>query len=93
LWDGCRLRVVDFEDSGRSDRAFELASLTEHVSVWREAGIGADDVLGRFELTAAESARVLFFRRGFAIFWLHLVQGRPGRIASQQAERMLALLG
>ncbi len=93
LWDGSRLRVVDFEDAGRSDRAFELASLTEHISSWHEAGIGADDLLGRFDLTAAESARVLFFRRGFAIFWLQLVCERPGRIAALQAERVLTLLG
>lgn len=31
LWDGHRARLVDFEDSGRSDRAFELATFVEHV--------------------------------------------------------------
>jgi Ser/Thr protein kinase RdoA (MazF antagonist) len=92
LWDGWRLRVVDFEDSGRSDRAFEMASLTEHIGTWHEAGIDADDVLGRFDLTGAESARVLFFRRAFAIFWPYLVHERPGPIAGQQAERLLSLL-
>src|SRR5215472_2575647 len=69
LWDGARVRVVDFEDSGRSDRAFELACLTEHIGMWLEAGVDADGLLARFDLTAIESARVLFFRRGFAIFW------------------------
>jgi aminoglycoside phosphotransferase (APT) family kinase protein len=93
LWDGSRLRVVDFEDSGLSDRAFELACLTEHIGMWLEAGIDADDILGRCDLTAAESARVLFFRRGFAIFWLYLVLERPGPVAGQQAERVLSLLG
>jgi aminoglycoside phosphotransferase (APT) family kinase protein len=93
LWDGSRLRVVDFEDSGRSDRAFELACLTEHIGTWLEAGIEADDVLARFDLTAAESARVLYFRRGFAVFWLHLVRERPGPVAGQQAGRVLSLLG
>ena len=34
LWDGDRVRVVDFEDSGRSDRAYELADITEHVAAW-----------------------------------------------------------
>jgi aminoglycoside phosphotransferase (APT) family kinase protein len=92
LWDGSRLRVVDFEDSGRSDRAFELACVTEHIGMWQEAGIDAGDVLGRFCLTAAESARVLFFRRGFAVFWLHLVHERPGLVAGLQAERVLSLL-
>jgi thiamine kinase-like enzyme len=83
LWEGSRLRVVDFEDSGRSDRAFELANLTEHIGMWHEANIGADAILGRFDLTAAESARALFFRRVFAIFWLYLVQDRPGLRASR----------
>lgn len=93
LWDGSRLRVVDFEDSGRSDRAFELACMTEHIGTWLEADIGADNLLGRFALTAAESARVLFFRRGFAVFWLHLVHNRPGPAPARQAERVLSLLG
>jgi len=32
LWDGHRIRIVDFEDAGRSDVAYELASLVEHLS-------------------------------------------------------------
>jgi len=32
LWDGGQVRIVDFEDSGPSDRAFELAVLVEHLS-------------------------------------------------------------
>jgi hypothetical protein len=92
LWDGERVRIVDFEDSGRSDRAFELASLTEHLSVWHDAGLDARTVLDRFDLTAAESARILLFRRGFAFFWLRLVRGRPGPVPARQAERLLNLL-
>jgi hypothetical protein len=72
--------MVDIEESGRSDRSFELACLTEHIGMWLEAGIDADANRGRFDLRAAEFARVLFFRRGFAIFWLYLVHNRPGRI-------------
>jgi aminoglycoside phosphotransferase (APT) family kinase protein len=32
LWDGTDVRVIDFEYSGRSDRAFELAEVVEHIS-------------------------------------------------------------
>ncbi len=39
LWDGERVRMVDFEDSGLSDRAFELAVLVEHISAWLGAGL------------------------------------------------------
>jgi Ser/Thr protein kinase RdoA (MazF antagonist) len=94
LWDGERVRLVDFEDSGRSDRAFELASLSEHVSVWHDNGIDAGALLDRFDLTAAESVRVAFFRRAFAIFWLFLLRKRAtGRaVLSQQADRLLGLL-
>ncbi|GAA4226919.1 hypothetical protein FHR32_002434 [Streptosporangium album] len=44
LWDGTEVRVIDFEYSGRSDRAFELAEVIEHISVWRNdtAGMTAD---------------------------------------------------
>ncbi|MEU1387219.1 MULTISPECIES: phosphotransferase [unclassified Nonomuraea] len=34
LWDehDRRVRLVDWEDSGRNDRAFELGELCEHIS-------------------------------------------------------------
>ena len=95
LWDGERVRLVDFEDSGRSDRAYELAAFAEHLSVWRDAGIETGALLDRFELTRAERARVLFFRRAFAFYWLLKLLGRQddrrGTLHSQAA-RLLALL-
>jgi Ser/Thr protein kinase RdoA (MazF antagonist) len=95
LWDGERVRLVDFEDSGRSDRAYELATFAEHVSVWHDAGIETGALLGRFELTSAECTRVLFFRRAFAFYWLLKLLGRrddsQGTLHSQAA-RLLALL-
>ncbi|MFI6819008.1 phosphotransferase family protein [Nonomuraea sp. NPDC050328] len=33
LWDGSRIRLLDFEESGRSDRAYELASIVEHLGL------------------------------------------------------------
>lgn len=100
LWDGHRVRLVDFEDSGPSDRAFELAVLVEHVSAWSGAQLDADTFLALFELTTAEAARLLQFRRLAALFWLMLL--RPGSRSSRQnppgtlkrqAHRLLALLG
>lgn len=32
LWDGARVRLVDFEYSGHSDRCAEIAELVEHIS-------------------------------------------------------------
>jgi Ser/Thr protein kinase RdoA (MazF antagonist) len=46
LWDGERVRLVDFEDSGPSDRAFELAILVEHISAWLHDCLPASEFLG-----------------------------------------------
>jgi aminoglycoside phosphotransferase len=100
LWDGRQVRLVDFEDSGPSDRAFELALLVEHISAWSDARLDADTFLALFDLTGAEQARLLHYRRLAALFWLVLL--RPGTRASRrnppgtqgrQADRLLALLG
>jgi aminoglycoside phosphotransferase (APT) family kinase protein len=100
LWDGHQVRLVDFEDSGPSDRAFELALLVEHISAWSDACLDAGTFLALFDLTTAETARLLQFRRLAALFWLTLL--RPGSRASRrnppgtlkrQADRLLALLG
>ena len=95
LWDGGRVRLVDFEDSGRSDRAYELAAFAEHLSVWHDAQVETGPLLGRFELTRAEVARVLFFRRAFAFYWLVKLLGRQDDrrdTLHSQAARLLALL-
>jgi aminoglycoside phosphotransferase (APT) family kinase protein len=100
LWDGTEVRIVDFEDSGPSDRAFELADLVEHISAWPDASLPADVVLGSFGLTAAKQVRVREYRRLCALFWLvMLLPGRPGRdrnpagTLERQAARLLLPLG
>lgn len=93
------IRLVDFEDSGPSDRAFELATLTEHISAWSDARLDADDFLALSDLTRAEQTRVLDFRRLTALFWLIML--RPGNSSStrnppgtleRHADRLLRLL-
>jgi hypothetical protein len=99
LWDGERVRIVDFEDSGFSDRAFELADMVEHLSAWSESDLDGNAFVRAFDLTAAERARFADCRRLAALFWL--LRLRPGGEASsrnppgalqRQAERLLALL-
>ena len=99
LWDGQRVRIVDFEDSGLSDRAFELADLVEHLSVWSDSGVDGDVFVRAFELSAGERSRLADCRRLAALFWL--LRLLPGGTASlrnppgtlhRQAERLLALL-
>lgn len=99
LWDGCRVRVVDFEDSGRSDRAFELAEITEHVGSWVDEPLDVHAFLERFDLAPAEVARLRECRRLLALVWLFLLAGddpesprNPPGTAERQARRLLDLL-
>ncbi|WP_433164308.1 phosphotransferase family protein [Kribbella sp. CA-247076] len=93
LWDGERVRIVDFEDAGRGDLAVELANLVEHLSGRRTDWTGFAD---RFavDLDRFHTARCLW-----AAFWLTLVgpggpsaARNPPGTAEAQAGRVLALL-
>jgi hypothetical protein len=99
LWDGHRVRIVDFEDAGRSDQAFELAASVEHLGSWLDAHVEAAAVIGRFDLPTHGLARVHDYRRLFATYWfLRLQPGlsaherNPPVTLQKQAERLLALL-
>ncbi|MDI2129160.1 phosphotransferase family protein [Yinghuangia seranimata] len=100
LWDGTWVRVVDFEESGRSDRAFELAEITEHVSAWVDHPLDVTAFLEQADLTAAETARLRDCRRLLALVWLFLLAfddpdhpRNPPGTAERQAGRLLGLLG
>jgi thiamine kinase-like enzyme len=100
LWDGHRIHLVDFEASGRGDRATELADFVEHVTVWAHAGINAEAFLDRFDLNLGERQRAAQLRRLFAAFWVMrlLPSGsayhfNPPGTFERQANRLLDLLG
>ncbi|MFI0900426.1 phosphotransferase family protein [Streptomyces sp. NPDC020983] len=100
LWDGSRVRAVDFEESGRSDRAFELAEITEHVGAWAGRPLDVPGLLARLDLTRAEAARLRACRRLLALVWLFLLAQddpanprNPPGTAVRQAVRVLELLG
>ncbi|MFF2806520.1 aminoglycoside phosphotransferase family protein [Streptomyces sp. NPDC058000] len=95
LWDGHRVRVVDFEESGRSDRAYELAEIVEHVSAWVPRPFDAAAFLRGFRLTPAESARLRDCRTLLALVWLFLLAHddpahprNPPGAAERQAQRL-----
>ncbi|MGW0228169.1 phosphotransferase family protein [Actinopolymorpha singaporensis] len=99
LWDGSQVRIVDFEDAGRSDRAFELAEVTEHVGSWVAHPLDITTFLGHFELTSDETVRLRDCRRLLALVWLFLLsfdvdhrRNPPGTV-ERQAGRLMALLG
>ncbi|HEY3953018.1 MAG TPA: phosphotransferase [Streptosporangiaceae bacterium] len=99
LWDGERVRLVDFEDSGPSERAFELAVLTEHISAWSDRELDTETFVDRLGLPAAVLARLREYRRLMALFWLIMLlpggpasrRNPPGTL-DRQAGRLLALL-
>ncbi|GLW73998.1 hypothetical protein Kpho02_62960 [Kitasatospora phosalacinea] len=100
LWDGTDVRLVDFEDSGRSDHPYELAEMVEHVSTWVDTDLDAESFLSRFSLSPAEAQRLLACRRLFALLWLVFLTADPATEARnppgtghRQALRLLALLG
>jgi aminoglycoside phosphotransferase (APT) family kinase protein len=83
LWDGTRVRIVDFEDAGSGDRTFELANLVEHLS-GRETEWAS--VVRRFD---PDPDRFHAARCLWAGFWLTLVRA-PGT-AEAQAQRLIRL--
>ncbi|WP_306948456.1 phosphotransferase family protein [Streptomyces sp. B4I13] len=100
LWDGSRVRVVDFEESGLSDRPFELAEITEHVASWVDQPLDVEMFLDQFDLSATERARLLACRRLLALVWLFLLSfddpqrpRNPPGTAERQAARLSKLLG
>lgn len=82
LWDGRRIRLVDFEDAGPSERSFELANLIEHLSARPYPEIGGEPFLRRFAFTQTEWVRFQEFRRLTAVFWLAMLTP-GGRAASR----------
>jgi aminoglycoside phosphotransferase (APT) family kinase protein len=93
LWDGRRVRLVDFEDSAISDPATELALLVEHLS-WRD--VDTTELRARFRV---DGDRFRAARRVWAMFWLRLLlpggpaaARNPPGTADRQAARLLRLL-
>ena len=99
LWDGHRVHLVDFETSGRGERATELADFVEHITVWAHAGINADTFLDRFDLDPGERQQITQLRRLNAAFWvMRLLPGgsayqrNPPGTFDRQAIHLLDLL-
>jgi hypothetical protein len=99
LWDGDRVRLVDFEYSGRSDRCAEMAELVEHISARCTPDRAWQQFLDDLSLSWAERQRLMTLRRLFAIMWLRmLLPGQEGDLRNppgtlrMQADRTMALL-
>ena len=100
VWDGTTCRLVDFEDSGLSDPAFEVADLVEHVAVRLPGVLAPEQVVAAVGLDAGQRARCAAYRPLFASFWLvMLLPGNRGFLRNaagsteDQARHILDLLG
>lgn len=70
LWDGTRLTLLDFEYSGWTDRAFELADLVEHTQSRQTPDHVWERFVDRFDLDPAARARYRAARQLMCFFWL-----------------------
>lgn len=96
LWNGSGAQVVDFEHSGRSDRAFELAEITENETV-QAADFDESLFLQQFDLSTKEASRLRQCRRLLALANLLLLESAASRASSpgaieRRASRLLDLL-
>lgn len=100
LWDGQRVRLIDFEYSGVGDLAFEVADLVEHASSRLRRLLDPETVISGFELTPQQRERVDAYRIVLATFWLlMLLPGNPAHSRNPlgsvggQSGHVLELLG
>jgi hypothetical protein len=99
LWDGHRVRLVDFEYAARADRCVEIAELVEHISARCTPDHAWQRFLDELDLSRVERQRLLTIRRLLAIMWLRLMlpgqegerRNPPGTLR-KQAQRSLDLL-
>ncbi len=101
LWDGDEgcVRLIDWEDSGSNDRAFELGEVAEHISRV-DGDMDVERLLALIDLAPGEWERVVGFRRLVALGWMlqlgpdgPATPHNPVGTLERLAERVLQLLG
>lgn len=79
LWGGAHVTLLDFEYSGWTDPAYELADLVEHPRSRGTPNATWDAFVDRFALDLAAQARHSAARRMLALFWL--ARWQPGSVS------------
>jgi aminoglycoside phosphotransferase (APT) family kinase protein len=97
IWDGRTCRLVDFEDAGLTDPAYELADHVEHIA--GRGIVDPDALVDAVGLNTGERARMRTYRPLFAAYWLMLLlpgnsayRRNPPGTTEAQAAHLLALL-
>lgn len=99
LWDGTTCRLVDFEDGGLTDPAYDLADHVEHLA-GRLADVLAPDALADAAgLSADGRTRMRTYRPLWAAFWLAMLlpgnrgfDRNPPGTTEAQADHLVGLL-
>ena len=93
LWDGSRVRLIDFEGFGVGDLAFEVADLAEHISSRLRGLSDPEAVIAGFDLSPGCRRRMLAYRVVLATFWLlMLLPGNAGHHRNAEgSDRLQAL--
>nr|WP_281379953.1 aminoglycoside phosphotransferase family protein [Nocardioides ginsengisegetis] len=99
LWDGETCRLVDFEDGGISDPAYELADHVEHIAGRLSGVFDTDALVDAVGLTPDETRRMDAYRPLWAAFWLAMLlpgnggfhRNPPGSTEAQAAHLLVLL--
>lgn len=99
LWDGHVCRLVDFEDGGLTEPAFEIADHVEHIANRREGRLSAGALGKAVGLSDEDVVRVNQYRVLWASFWLLMLlpgngafSRNPSGTTEDQARHLLHLL-
>jgi Ser/Thr protein kinase RdoA (MazF antagonist) len=99
LWDGQRCRLVDFEDGGLSDPAYELADHLEHIASRLTGVLDGPALVDAVGLDEAGRERLEAYRPLWAAFWLAMLlpgnggwRRNPAGTTEAQARHLNGLL-
>ena len=100
MWDGGVVRLLDFEDGGLSDSAYELADHVEHLGSRLPGMYDADGLAEAVGLDEEDRARMAAYRPLFGAFWLSMLlpgnggwRRNPRGTTEAQAAHFMALVG
>lgn len=100
LWDGRAVRLVDFEDAGLSDPAYELADHVEHLGSRLPGVYDARALADAVGLTPADRERAAAYRPLWGAFWLAMLlpgnrawHRNPAGTTEAHAAHFMALVG
>jgi aminoglycoside phosphotransferase (APT) family kinase protein len=99
LWDGTTCRLVDFEDGGLTDPAYDLADHVEHLAGRLTGVFDLGALVQAVGLSEEEQLRLHAYRPLWAAFWMVMLlpgnQGfrrNPPGTTEAQASHLMALL-